>query len=57
MSIEESCEAGQAGAVQDPTVLGLAGMELPFFTVAGVVLCFAFVMQTVSVTHQWFSYH
>lgn len=32
-----------AGAAQDPAVLGLEGVELPFFTVAGVVPGFVLV--------------
>jgi len=33
------------------SVLGLAGMELPFFVVAYIVLCFEFVTKTVLTTH------
>lgn len=37
-------------------VLVLYGIELIFFIVACMVLCFGYVMKTVLVTHQFFSY-
>jgi len=36
--------------------LVLAGIELIFFMVAHMVLCFGFVTKTVFITHQCFSY-
>jgi len=38
------------------SVLVLAGIELIFFLVACVVVCFGFVMKIVLITHQCFSY-
>lgn len=38
------------------SVLVLAGLELIFFTVASVGLCFGVVLETVSITHGCFSY-
>jgi len=37
-------------------LLVLAGIELIFFIAAGMVLCFGFVIKTVLVTRQCFSY-
>lgn len=37
------------------SVLGLAGMELTFFRVVGMVLCFRLVTETMLITHQFFS--
>lgn len=38
------------------SVLGLAGIELVFFTTACIVLCFRFVTKPVLITHQCFGY-
>jgi len=37
-------------------VLVLAGIELIFFVVAGIVLCFGFRMRIMLITHWGFSY-
>ena len=48
--------AGGAGLLWGGTVLVLAGIELIFFTVAGMGLCFGFVLKTVLITQGRFSY-
>ena len=50
---EASCPLSHTGQNSYPriSVLGLAGIELNFFIVAHMVLCFGFVLKLVLITH------